>query len=108
MRLPGFTGRLAWFVQAMLVLAGFIYVLHATVHSWPTAVFMGGFIAVLGTEARMIYLVRVRKDRTARWPLVIAAAGVFAAVFMMSRDPRSPSSPLAAPTSPPQWQHGAC
>src|SRR5258708_21517624 len=88
MRLPGFTGRVVWLVQAMLVLAGLTYVLHATVHSWPTAVFMGGFIAVLGTELRMIYLARTKKDRTARWPLLIAAAGVFAAVFMMSRDPQ--------------------
>jgi hypothetical protein len=84
----GLTGRLARLVQAMLVLGGFIYVLQATVHSWSTALFMGGFLAVLGTGGRMIYLVRMKKDRAARWPLFIAAAGVFAAVIMMSHDPQ--------------------
>jgi hypothetical protein len=84
----GLTGRLAWLVQAMLVLGGLTYVVQATVHSWPAALFMGGFLAVLGTGGCMIYLVRLKKDRAARWPLFIAAVGVFAGVIMMSHDPQ--------------------
>ena len=97
---PGFTSRAGSFVlvQAILVLAGLLYVyvyaLKAPVHAWPAAVFTGGFIAVLGTQVRMTYLVRVKRDRAALWPLFIALAGVVAAVIMMSR--AAPQPLLAA------------
>jgi hypothetical protein len=72
----------------MLFLAGLTYALFATVHSWSTAVFMGGLIAILGTAVSMIYLWRAKKSRAARWPSFIVAAGWFATMIMLSRDPQ--------------------